>query len=41
MAGVSAADVNQTIFSDTQLLGSVDGGTFNELQDKISNAEDG
>ena len=41
MAGVSAADVNQTIFSDTSVLGSADGGTFTELQDKINNAEDG
>ena len=41
MAGVSAADANQTIFSDTQLLGSVDGSTFTELQDKINNSEDG
>ena len=41
MAGVSAADVNQTIFSDTSILGNADGGTFTELQDKINNAEDG
>ena len=41
MAGVSAGDVNQTIFSDTSILGNADGGTFTELQDKINNAEDG
>ena len=41
MAGVSATDANQTIFSDTSILGSADGGTFTELQDKINNAEIG
>ena len=41
MAGVSAGDVNQTIFSDMSILESADGGTFTELQDKINNAEDG
>ena len=41
MADVSAADANQTIFLDTSILGSVDGGTFTELQDKINNAESG
>ena len=42
MAGVSATDdANQTIFSGTSILGSADGGTFTELQDKINNAESG
>ncbi len=41
MAGVSAADANQTIFSDTPILGNADGGTFTELQDKINDAEEG
>ncbi|WP_295593123.1 hypothetical protein [uncultured Methanobrevibacter sp.] len=41
MAGVSAVDVNQTIFSDTPILENADGGSFTELQDKINNAEDG
>ena len=41
MAAVSAADdSNQTIFSDTSIIGNADGGTFTELQDKINNAED-
>ena len=40
MATVSAEDVNQSI-SDMQILGSADGGTFAELQEKINNAEEG
>lgn len=42
MAAVSAADnSNQTIFSDTSIMGNADSGTFTELQDKINNADDG
>jgi len=41
MATVSAADDASQTFSDTSILGSADGGTFTELQEKINNAEEG
>ena len=48
IAAVSAADVNQAVddelnvyLSEDNILGSADGGTFTELQDKINAAEEG